>query len=77
MLEICRYQTFVVRRYKTQNVLMSQHDSLIYFRFTKPGALFTTRENFHSHIFTSPTTSPHLTKAALANDLTQLNLASN
>lgn len=33
--------TFVIRSNKSQDVLMSQHNGLIYFRFPEPGTLLT------------------------------------
>lgn len=48
---------------------MAEHDGLIDFRLTEPGALLSGREDLHRHITTSPAPSPHLPKTPFANDL--------
>lgn len=69
--------TFVIRSNKSQDVLVPQHNSLIYLCFPEPGTLLTGREDLHSHITSTPPAPPHLPKAAFADDLLKDNCPSH
>lgn len=63
--------TFVVGSNEAQDVLVAEHDGLVDFSFTKPGALLTRGEDLHGDVSSSPLPPPHLPKAAFTNDLLQ------
>lgn len=52
---------------------MAEHDGLIDFSLTEPGALLSGREDLHCHVTAPPTSSPHLPEAPFANDLLEDN----
>lgn len=62
-----RFLTFVISSDEAQNVLMSQHDSLVDLSLTEPGALLAGREDLHSHLLTTPFTPPYLPKTPFPN----------
>ncbi len=61
--------TFVVSGYEAQDVFMAEHDGLIDFSLTEPGALLSGRENLHRYVTAPPTSSPHLAETPLTNNL--------
>lgn len=50
---------------------MAEHDRLVDFSLTEPGALFSGWEYLHCDVAAPPTSSPHLPETPLANDLLQ------
>lgn len=50
---------------------MTQHDRLIDFCLTEPGALLPRGEDLHCHFLSSPLSPPHLPKAAFPDTLLQ------
>lgn len=66
-LAACWFLTFVVSSNEAQDILMSQHHSLVDLSLTEPGALLSGRENLDSHLLAAPFAAPHLTKTPLPN----------
>lgn len=57
--------TFVVCSNKSQDVLMTKHDSLVDLRLAEPRALLSGGEDLHCHLFSTPAPPPHLSKSPL------------
>lgn len=65
--------TLVVSSNESQDVIMSEHDSLINLCFTEPRPLVPGGEYLHRHILSSPLAPPDLTKSSLSNGFLQDN----
>ena len=65
---------FVIWSNKAKDVFMTQHYCLINVWLTKPRGFISTGENFDSHIFPSPSSTPHFSISSFANNLYQCNL---
>lgn len=63
--------TFVVGSDEAQDVLVSQHDSLVDLGLPEPGALLAGGEDLHGHFLPTPLPPPHLPEAALPDALLQ------
>lgn len=59
--------TFVICSDEAKNVLVTQHDRLVYFGFAEPRGLFAGGEYFNSDILATPPASPNLTEATFTN----------
>ncbi len=64
-----KFLTFIVSSDEAQNVLVSQHHSLVDLSLAEPGALLTGGEDLHGHLLTTPFTPPHLPKTPLPDAL--------
>lgn len=64
-----RSLTFVVSSDEAQNVLVSQHHSLVDLSLAEPGALLTGGEDLHSHLLPTPLTPPHFPETPLSDAL--------
>lgn len=64
-------ETFVISTNEAQDVLVSEHDSLINLCFPEPGPLVPRGEDLNSNILSSPLAPPHLPKTALPDALLQ------
>lgn len=71
------HRTLVVGSNKAQDVFVSQHNRLIDFCLPKPGSLVSGGEDFHSHIFPAPFSTPDFAKSAFSYDFLKDNCPCN
>lgn len=75
-VDLCIYiRTFVIGSDESKDIVVPEHHRLVNFGLSKPRPFFARAEDFHSNVFASPTTTPHLAKPTFSDRLHQLNLA--
>lgn len=61
----------------TEYIIVSHEHCLVYLGLSEPAGLFTGKEHFHRHLFSSPATEPHFSIPPLSNLTHHLNLFSD
>lgn len=61
--------TFVISSNKSEDIFVSQHDSLINLGFAEPGAFLSGAEDFDCNVLTVPATAPYLAEAAFTDNV--------
>lgn len=69
--------TFIISRNEAEYILVAQHDRLIDFGLSKPGALLAAGKYLDRNVFAAPAATPHLAEASFADHLDQLHLTRN
>jgi len=67
--------TFIIGGDKDEDIVVSEHHSLVDFSFAEPRTLLSRREDLDSDILTTPPTTPHLTETSFTDNVQQLDLA--